>query len=314
MLRLPAHGCSESSTTFVRLLATCRHSRALVPLRLCPPGSCSATAPCARRAAHAPQTCSAAPPAPPCSATCVLQRMPLRLWVSSRYEYIVRQLTANPSASRCRCAAVSRPSGSVFPVLYYNSATIHHLPSTRRSPPLSRPSGFSQYYFCTTSQRKSLSFPRRHTRRSPLSRPSGSVLPVRHFDYKSTKIPQLAAPQYVPQSALAPLRLCRPSTTFLLQFNENPSASDTTVHGAVRFRAPPPPSIYYVCILARARKAMDPVTGSVEAHTVIANNRGKTRVFHFAGGPVPAPHMSASSDTHTTFWHPRSCRPRSAAD
>ena len=94
---------------------------------------------------------------------------------------------------------------------------------------------------CTTSQRKSLSFPRRRTRRrtrrSPLSRPSGSVLPVLHLYYNSTKIPPLPAPPYgscAPQSALAPLRLCPPSTTFVLQFNENPSASRTAVRAAVR--------------------------------------------------------------------------------
>ena len=37
---------------------------------------------------------------------------------------------------------------------------------------------------------------------------------------------------------------------------------------------------------ARAREAIDVVTGCVEAHTVAAN-RGKTRVFNFAGGPTP---------------------------
>ena len=39
---------------------------------------------------------------------------------------------------------------------------------------------------------------------------------------------------------------------------------------------------------ARAREAMDVVTGAVEAHTDIAANLGKTRVFNFAGGPAPA--------------------------
>ena len=50
-------------------------------------------------------------------------------------------------------------------------------------------------------------------------RASGSVLPVRHLYYNSTTIPQLPAPpyalQYAPQSALAPLQLCPPSTTFI---------------------------------------------------------------------------------------------------
>ena len=39
---------------------------------------------------------------------------------------------------------------------------------------------------------------------------------------------------------------------------------------------------------ARSREAIDLVTGCVEAHTGIAANRGKTRVFTFVGGPAPA--------------------------
>ena len=38
---------------------------------------------------------------------------------------------------------------------------------------------------------------------------------------------------------------------------------------------------------ARAREATDVVTGCVEAHAGTAANRGKTRVFNFAGGPAP---------------------------
>ena len=38
---------------------------------------------------------------------------------------------------------------------------------------------------------------------------------------------------------------------------------------------------------ARARTAMDLVTGTLEAHTGIAANLGKTRVFNYAGGPPP---------------------------
>ena len=100
----------------------------------------------------------------------------------------------------------------------------------------------SHFYICTTIQRKSLSFPRRSI----------------HLCYNSTKIPQLPAlpyaASYVPQSALVPLRLCPPSTTFVLQLNENPSASRAAVHAvvraAVRSRAPPAlSSQYYTFVL-----------------------------------------------------------------
>ncbi|CAE7857292.1 ccdc135 [Symbiodinium microadriaticum] len=45
----------------------------------------------------------------------------------------------------------------------------------------------------------------------------------------------------------------------------------------------------YIVLLdpARAREAIDVVTGCVEAHTGIAANRGKTRGFNFEGGPAP---------------------------
>ena len=115
--------------------------------------------------------------------------------LSSQY-YICTTIQRNPSAScrrtrrRTRRRPLSRPSGSVLPVLhlYYNSTKIPQLPAAvcavirdavryRAPPALS-----SQYYICITTQRKSLSFLRRHTcrgmRNSPLSRPSGSVLPL----------------------------------------------------------------------------------------------------------------------------------------
>ena len=85
---------------------------------------------------------------------------------------------------------------------------------------------------------------------------SGSVLPVRHLYYNSTKILLPApsyAPSHAPQSALAPLLLCPPSATFVLQLNENPSDSRAAVRAvaraAVRSRAPPALSSSTTCVL-----------------------------------------------------------------
>ena len=139
--------------------------------------------------------------------------------------------------------------------LYYNSTKIPPLPAPPYAlqPALAPPgSVLPVLHLYTTMQRKSLRFPRRRTRlrtrRSPLSRPSSSVLPVLHLYYNSTKIlhlPAPYAPSYAPQSALAPLRPCPPSTTFVLQCNEIPSAYRAA---AVRSRAPPAlSSQYYIC-------------------------------------------------------------------
>ena len=45
----------------------------------------------------------------------------------------------------------------------------------------------------------------------------------------------------------------------------------------------------YIVLLdpARAREPWIVFTGRIEAHTGVAANRGKTRVFNFAGGPAP---------------------------
>ena len=106
-----------------------------------------------------------------------------------------------------------------------------------RSAPLrlSRPALSSQNYTCTTSQRKSLRVPRRRTRRrtcrSSLSRPSGSVRPVLpslqcNENPRSVPAPPYA-PSHVPQSALAPLRLCPPSTIY---FHETPHQRPAPSH------------------------------------------------------------------------------------
>ena len=143
----------------------------------------------------------------------------------------VLQANENPSASRPLYA----PSYALAPL--------------RLCPPSST--------FVLQLKRKSLSFPRRLTRRrthrSPLSRPSGCVLPVVHLYNKPTKTPQLPAP-FAPSYALAPLRLCPPSSTFVLQLNEKPSASRAAVRAvvraAVRSGAPPALSsqyVYFIC-------------------------------------------------------------------
>ena len=140
------------------------------------------------------------------------------------------------------CATMQRKSLSV-PRRRTRRRTCHSPPS-----PLSRPSG-SQYYICTTIQRKSLSVPRRRPCRSSLSRPSGSV--SQYYICTTMQRKSLSVP-HVPQFALAPLRLCPPSTTilqFVLQCNENYSASRAAAravaHAAVRSPVRPVLHLYY---------------------------------------------------------------------
>ena len=220
---------SRPSTTFVPqfnenpsavravVLAVVRAAVALAPLRLCPPGATFVLYNATKIPSHVPQSALA----------------PLRLCPPNTA--FVLQFNENSSASRAAVRAVAR-------------AAVR----SRAPPALS-----SQYiyYMSTTIQRKSLSAPRPRTRRrtcrNSLSRPSGSV--SQYYTCTTTKIPERPAPPYapshVPQFALAPLRLCPPSTTFVLQYNENPSASRAAVRAvaraAVRSRAPPALSSQY---------------------------------------------------------------------
>ena len=113
---------------------------------------------------------------------------------------------------------------------------------TRRSQ-LSRPSGSCPPY--TTFVRKSLRFPRRRTRRrtrrSPLSRPSGSVLQYytcTTIQRKSLRFPRRCSRRRTRRSPLSRRPGCPPSTTFVLQFTENPSASRAAVRAVARASVP----------------------------------------------------------------------------
>ena len=167
-----------------------------------------------------------------------------------------------------RRSPLSPPSGFVLPVLHlYDNSTIivrsrappalsssitfvlqfNEKPSASRAAVRSAvraavrsrapPALSSQYYIGTKIDSTKIPqlpaapcVPPYAPRRSPLSRPSGSVFPVLHLYYNSTKIPQLPAPQYAPpyapQPALAPLRLSvLPVLHLYYNNNEIPSAS-----------------------------------------------------------------------------------------